>query len=151
MIAYYINDRVLLAGQPEPEEWQDIAREGYRTVINMRSDPERSAVEQRNAEQAGLTYLFLPLPTYEIETEHINDFYNALEQAGDDKLMIHCRTASRVALLWMLKRMVHDGWTQDQAEAELREAGYGSDSMETFTFCAEDYFERVAEAQPGGN
>ncbi len=148
MLTYRINDRVVLAGQPEPDEWAEVAEQGYRTVINMRSDPERAAVEGHNAEQAGLTYMHLPLPTYEIEPEHISSFRAAIEQAGEGGLMIHCRTASRVALLWMLDRMVNEGWTQEQAEAELRDAGYGDSSMETFTFCAEDYFERMAELQP---
>jgi uncharacterized protein (TIGR01244 family) len=147
MIRYTINDRVLLAGQPQVADWQELVSEGYQTVINMRSDPERAAEQGHNAEQAGLRYIHLPLPTYEIETEHITDFHNTIAQAGDDKLVIHCRSASRVALLWMLNRMVHEGWTQEQAEAELRAAGYGEDSMDTFTFCAEDYFERAEEAQ----
>lgn len=147
MISYTINDKVMLAGQPQPEEWQQLVAQGYRAVINMRSDPERAAVQGHNAEQAGLRYIHLPLPTYEIETEHITHFHDALQQAGDDRLVIHCRTASRVALLWMLNRMVHEGWTQEQAEAELQQAGYGEDSMETFRFCSEDYFERVIESQ----
>lgn len=147
MIAYRINDQILLAGQPQPEDWQPLVQEGYRMVINMRSDPNRASQEGHNAEEAGLSYLHLPLPTYEIETEHIKDFHQAVTHAGNDKVIIHCRTASRVALLWMLNRMVYEGWTQEQAEAELRAAGYGEDSMETFTFCTEDYFERLAETQ----
>jgi uncharacterized protein (TIGR01244 family) len=148
MLTYRINERVVLAGQPEPEDWSRVAKQGYRTVINMRSDPERAAIEGRNAEQAGLSYLHLPLPTYEIEPEHIASFRAAIEQADEGGLMIHCRTASRVALLWMLDRIVNEGWTQEQAEAELRAAGYAESSMETFTFCAEDYFERMDELQP---
>ncbi len=147
MIAYQINEQVLLAGQPQPEDWQRLAEQGYQTVINMRSDPQRAAIQQQNADRAGLAYVHLPLPTYEIETEHINAFHQAIEQAGDEKLVIHCRTASRVALLWMLNRIVKQGWSQQQAEAELRAAGYGEDSMETFTYCAEDYFERSGALQ----
>jgi hypothetical protein len=46
--------------------------------------------------------------------------------------------------------MVNEGWTQEQAEAELRNAGYGEDSMDTFIFCTEDFFERT-EAVPDDN
>ncbi len=151
MIAYQVNDRVLLAGQPEPEDWQRLVEQGYRTVINMRSDPQRAAYQSHNAEEAGLSYIHLPLPTYEIETEHIQAFRQAVNHAGDDRLVIHCRTGSRVALLWMLNRILSEGWTQEQAEAELRAAGYGDDSMDTFIFCTEDYFERTAALQDSGS
>lgn len=147
MIEYTLKNRVLLAGQPEPEEWAQLAARGYHTVINLRSDPERAAIQQRNAEAAGLRYIHLPLPAYELEAPHLEIFRATLGAPTDtDGLVIHCRTASRVALLWMLHRVVNEGWSQEEAEAELRAAGYGDDSMETFCFCAEDYFERAAVA-----
>jgi uncharacterized protein (TIGR01244 family) len=148
MITYTINERVLLAGQPEPEDWQRLVEQGYRNIINIRGDEGRAAIQARNAEEAGLEYLHLSVPAYELEPPHLAEFNRALAHAGDNKVVIHCRTASRVALLWMLNRIQYEGWTQEQAEAELRAAGYDTDSMDTFTFCAEDYFERAAELQP---
>jgi hypothetical protein len=46
--------------------------------------------------------------------------------------------------MWLLDRIVYDGWGRDRAEQALRDAGYGDDAMATFAFCAEDYFERAA-------
>lgn len=146
MIAYRINDQVLLAGQPAPEDWQRLAAEGYQTVINMRSDPERAARQAEAAAAAGLRYLHLPLPTYEIEPEQIDVFRAAIAQAGAARLVVHCRTANRVALLWMLNRMVGAGWSAEQAEAELQAAGYDADALENYRYCAEDYFERCGDA-----
>lgn len=147
MPEYTINECVVLAGQPQPEDWQRLRQRGFDLVINMRSDPERAAVQAKNAEAAGLRHLHLPLPTYELERPHIADFHNTLAQLNGDKVLIHCRSASRTALLWMLNRIVYEGWTQEEAEAELRAAGYDEDSMEVFTFCSQDYFERVGMAE----
>lgn len=143
LIRYPVTDTVLLAGQPEPDDWAHLVAQGFRHVINIRSDPERAAVQARNAEAAGLHYTYLPLPAYELEAEHLAHFNAALADAGDEKVVIHCRTASRVALLWMLRRMISEGWSQDGAEQELRAAGYDDDAMETFQFCSEDFFERT--------
>jgi uncharacterized protein (TIGR01244 family) len=143
LIQYRVTDKVVLAGQPQPQDWADLAGQGYQLVLNLRSDPQRAAVEGRNAEAAGLRYLHLPLPAYELEPEHLAEFREALAQADGGQLFIHCRTASRVALLWMLNRIVHEGWSQEAAEAELRAAGYDDKSMEVFTFCTEDYMERI--------
>lgn len=143
MIEYCISDTIVLAGQPEPADWEPLVQRGFRHVINIRSDPERAAVEERNATAAGLNYIYLPLPAYELESEHLAAFNEVLAALNGEKTLIHCRSASRTALLWMLKRIVHEGWNEESAEAELRAAGYGDDSMETFTFCAEDFFERT--------
>jgi uncharacterized protein (TIGR01244 family) len=139
---------VVLAGQPQPEEMAHLAEQGLRTVINLRRDPGRSAIERANAEAAGLEYIHLPLPAYELEPQHLAEFQQAI--AGKEGLYIHCRSASRVALLWMLHRMVNEGWPRKDAEAELQAAGYTEESMEVFTFCTDDYLERVTEAAIAG-
>ena len=63
--------------------------------------------------------------------------------AQQGPIFLHCRTATRVALMWLLDRVVYGGWSREQAEEALRAAGYGEDSMDTFSFCADDYFERA--------
>ncbi len=143
MIEYAITETIVLAGQPQPADWTPLVERGFRRVINIRSDPERGVVEGHNAEAAGLHYQHLPLPAYELEAAHMDTFHTVLADANGDKTLIHCRTASRTALLWMLHRVMYDGWSQAQAEAELQAAGYDKDSMDTFTFCAEDFYERT--------
>ena len=140
---YDIDGRLTLGGQPQPEDWAALAAEGFRAVVNMRSDPQRAADQQRSAEAAGLRYLHLPLPAYELESEHLAAFH-AVMAAQEGRVLLHCRSATRVALMWLLERVVYDGWSRGRAEQALRDAGYGDDSMETFSFCADDYFERAA-------
>jgi uncharacterized protein (TIGR01244 family) len=142
-IEYQLNDDVVLAGQPQPEEMAELAQRGFRTVINIRRDPERSAREAANAVAAGLDYIHLPIPAYELEPEHLDQFDAAMKDA-EGPLYIHCRTASRTALLWMLNRIEHEGWSKDAAEAELKAVGYDEESMEVFEFCTMDYLERSA-------
>jgi uncharacterized protein (TIGR01244 family) len=143
---YDIDAHLTLAGQPQAEDWDRLAAEGFEVVVNMRSDPERAAVQQRVAEATGLRYIHLPLPAYELEPAHLAAFH-ALMQAETGRVYLHCRSAARVALMWLLERTVYDGWSQEQAAATLRRAGYDEDAMETFAFCAADYFERAGAAQ----
>ena len=145
MILHPLSEDIVLAGQPQPDDWARLLESGFDLVINMRSDPERAVVQAQNAQAAGLNYLHLPLPAYELEAEHIAYFYNLLQKQAGRKLFIHCRTASRVGLIWLLMRITHYGWTQAEAEAELTEAGYDADDLETFDFCASDYLERAVE------
>lgn len=144
MVEYPISDRVVLAGQPQPEDWPELVHRGFGTIINVRSDAGRAVYQAQQAQAAGLVYLHLPLPVYELEQEHLATFNQVLRNTNHGKVLLHCRTASRTALLWLLNRVVYEGWSQEQAEAELRAAGYDDDAMSTFRYCAEDFFERAA-------
>lgn len=150
MIEYAIADDVILAGQPQPTDWQRLKARGFSTVINLRSDPERAAQQAQAAQAAGLDYIHLPLPAYMLEASDLETFDQAMQRPRAGKLLLHCRTATRVALLWMLRRIVVDGWSAERAEAELRAAGYDDDAIATFQFCAEDYFERVTSSSVQG-
>lgn len=141
---YDIDERLTLAGQPAPHDWVRLSTEGFQVVINMRGDPARAALQQRDAEVAGLRYIHLPLPAYELEPEHLAAFHT-LMQAQTGRIFLHCRSATRVALMWLLDRTVYDRWSQERAEAILRAAGYDEDALETFAFCAADYFERAGD------
>ncbi|MCG3211453.1 MAG: hypothetical protein FOGNACKC_05099 [Anaerolineae bacterium] len=143
MAEYPISDTLVLAGQPGPTDWAKLAQRGFTTVLNIRQDPARAAEQAQLAQAAGLRHIHLPLPAYELEPEHIAEFDRVISQPDNGKILFHCRSASRTGLVWMLKRTTRDGWTAEQAEAELRAAGYGDDNIDTFLFCAEDYFERT--------
>lgn len=142
LIMHPISDDIVLAGQPQPEHWPELA-DNFDLVINMRTDPELAEEQAENAAEAGLPTIHLPLPTYELEKEHIEAFHHLLESYAGQRLFIHCRTASRVGLLWMLDRIIHQGWSWEAAQREMEEAGYDADSLDVFNFCAEDYFERA--------
>jgi uncharacterized protein (TIGR01244 family) len=143
---YAVTPDVLLAAQPQVEDWARLAAEGYTTVLNLRGDPDRAAVQARNAEAAGLRYIYRPWPAYELEREHIDELASLIEAPETGRLVFHCRSATRVGLMWLIYRQLHHGWTRDQALAELIAAGYDADSLETFSFCADDYFDRTGEA-----
>lgn len=150
LVFHPVTAEFILAGQPQIDDWHRLVEDGFDTVINMRSDLERAAEQGENARKAGLSYTHLNLPAYELEPEHIQHFQAVIAHMKNQKVLIHCRTGSRVGLIWMLHRMLNEGWTQEAAEEELIEAGYDEDDLDTFAFCTEDYFERSeAELQSG--
>lgn len=142
MVEFPVTGQVVMAGQPQPGDWEGLARRGFATVINIRRDQDIAAEQAKKAEAVGLRYIHFQVPAYELEREHLSAFQEVLQQVGPGKVLIHCRTAARTGLLWMLNRIVNDGWSRQQAEAELHAAGYDEDAMDVFMFCAEDYFER---------
>jgi uncharacterized protein (TIGR01244 family) len=144
---YPVSEQLVMAGQPRPDDWTCLAQRGFQTVVNIRRDPARAHEQAVRAAAAGIRYIHLPLPAYELEPEHIKSFDAIISDRNNGKVLFHCRSASRTGLVWMLKRTVMDGWTAAEAEAELRAAGYDEDNIDTFLFCAEDYFERTLSTE----
>jgi uncharacterized protein (TIGR01244 family) len=143
MVEYPVSNQLVMASQPGPEDWTQLVRRGFKTIVNIRRDPKRAAEQAKLAKAVGLRYIHMPLPAYELEPEHLTQFNHVISRPENGKILFHCRSASRTGLLWMLKRTVHDGWTTEQAEAELRAAGYEDGNIDTFLFCAEDYYDRT--------
>jgi len=64
-----INDELTIAGQVTPEQLQQVAQEGFKSVLNPRSPDEGFlSNEQQQAEALGLYYVNIP-----VNFEAIND------------------------------------------------------------------------------
>ncbi|KAB8140620.1 hypothetical protein F8S13_22995 [Chloroflexia bacterium SDU3-3] len=143
LLEYAVGGEVLLAAQPQPEDFMGLLGRGVRTVINLRGDAERAALERQNAEAAGLCYIHLPLPMHELEPQHLAEAARAIAEV-EGGLCIHCRGARRASLLWALYRVVHLGWSPAEALAELAAAGYNGEAIDACAYCIDDYLERTA-------
>jgi len=142
--SFDVTPSVRLAGQPRAADWALWAREGFDTVLNVRRDPARAASQAASAEAAGLRYLHRPWPADALEPEHVAAFAALVEAPDTGRLVFHCRTASRVGVMWVLYRHIRCGWTREAALHELRAAGYDAESIEVFDYCADDYLARAA-------
>ena len=66
-----INDELSVAGQVTPEQLQQAASEGFKSVLNLRSPDEQGFLqdEQHQAEAAGLQYANIPVKPNEMTDE----------------------------------------------------------------------------------
>jgi len=95
--------------------------EGFTTVINLRAATEEGVdLEgcQAAAKAAGLSYVHLPFDPESGDTQVIDDFLAAVGDEANHPVYIHCHSATRAAALWMIGRVLRDGWEFDDARAE---------------------------------
>jgi uncharacterized protein (TIGR01244 family) len=97
---------VCVAGQLTPEAMAEVARAGFRSVVNNRPDfeygpdqPTNAAVEAA-ARAAGLEYRFLPVDPGFQTPEQIAAFAALLAELPRP-LLAFCRTGTRSARLFM--------------------------------------------------
>jgi uncharacterized protein (TIGR01244 family) len=131
---YKVSDKVATGGQPTPAQFIDLAREGYKTVINLRTPGEEfdAAAEQKAATSRGLAYISIPVDKENPKPEEVDQFLAALSHPNAFPVFIHCGTGNRVAAFWMIRRVLVDKWTVADAEKEAKLVGLKTDTMKNF-------------------
>lgn len=118
---------LLTAGQPSPEAWSSLAREGVGTVINLRPDSEMSGRDEAaEVAAAGLAYHRLPVAGADgITVENARELMALIEDAEGD-VLVHCASGNRVGALLALAAVVEGGKDAEAAVAVGKAAGLGS-------------------------
>ncbi|WP_227430210.1 TIGR01244 family sulfur transferase [Psychrobacter sp. I-STPA6b] len=91
--------QVSFSGQITPEQVQQIAADGFKTIINNRPDgeaadqPSSSEIEAA-AREAGLAYKEISFAGNALTQQHVEDFADYFNQA-EQPILMFCRTGNR--------------------------------------------------------
>ncbi|MGK4302126.1 beta-lactamase hydrolase domain-containing protein, partial [Klebsiella pneumoniae] len=69
--------------------------------------------EAAAAQAAGITYVHLPFNTASPDPAVVDQFLKAVSAPANQPAFVHCASANRASALWMIKRMLVDGWDAD--------------------------------------
>lgn len=142
---YLVEDGVAVGGQPAPDQISSLAAQGYRTVINLRLESEFDTAPVSLAiRQSGLAEFRIPISAKDPEDAAVDQFLRVTDDPGIYPVYIHCAGGNRAAALWMIRRVLREGWQIGLAAAEADKAGLKSEIMRDFAF---SYIQRHAMAQ----
>lgn len=115
-----VNENYYRGSQPTAEQFAQLKALGIKTVIDLRKDSKAGAQEQVHA--LGMQYFNLPLKASRAATEEQTNYF--LQLVNDPKnwpVYVHCKGGRhRTGALTAVYRITHDGWTADQAFAEMK-------------------------------
>ncbi|MGC1650977.1 MAG: sulfur transferase domain-containing protein [Candidatus Sulfotelmatobacter sp.] len=112
------------ATQPSAMAW--LKKEGFASVISLRLATEQSVdidASRAAAQAAGLNYIYLPFNIENPDPQLFDNLQIPFTDKANQPIYIHCASANRVAFLWMIKRVLEDGWEIDKAEEEAEAIG----------------------------
>src|SRR5215212_10792280 len=119
-----VNKDFCTGGQPRNEHLAKLKEEGVRAIINLRPPGEHRAEEERaEAERLGLRYFNIPVVFAEPKEEQATEFLRLTDDEANRPAFIHCTGAIRVGAFWMIRRVLRDGWTIEDAEKEAETIG----------------------------
>ena len=136
-----IDGKAGFGGATEPSAMKALKNDGYGTVINLRLATEDGvdiAAERMAASQVGLNYVHLPFDSSNPDPDFLDRFLAEVDAESNQPVYIHCGSATRVAALWMTKRVIDDGVPSEIAEKEARAIAGKPDAAVAF---AEKYIE----------
>lgn len=119
---HLVNDRIYRGAQPTAEGFQELAKLGIKTVINLRAF--HTDVDELKG--TGLSYEPIPMKTWHAEMEDVVKFLSIVTDTNKTPVFVHCQHgADRTGTMNAIYRIVVQGWTKEQAIREMTQGGYG--------------------------
>ena len=114
---------VTTAGQPDAAALSIFAEQGYRTVIDIRTEPEDRGIDEAKViGELGMEYIVFPIDKPEaINFDNARELGKLIAEA-DGPVLVHCGSANRVGALFALQKSL-DGADDEMALEYGREAG----------------------------
>lgn len=111
-------------GQPDAAKIQQLAAEGFKSIVNLRSPHEVGVLsdEQQQAEAAGLEYVNVPLSPNQPNDELTAKVLWELEELPTP-VFFHCGAGARAGALGLIALATQQGLNREQVIAKAQELG----------------------------
>lgn len=147
-----VTDFYYRGAQPDPEQYEQLAAIGVKTIIDLRDDPKSYA--RSSALQAGLRYVNFPLSDKDYPAaDAATKFLALITDAENLPVYVHCAGGRhRTGIMTAVFRITQQGWDINRAYDEMKDYDFytrwGHKPMKTFIF---DFYrdqQRQRAAQP---
>jgi len=147
LASYFPIDRTASNGGPvQSRDWvvSELWRRGFKTFIDVAPDGDGEALAAA-ARGVGMKYIAMPIARdadgSQFDMAKIEPAIKAISDPANQPVFLHSANGHSSAMLWMIKRVVSDGWTAEQAGAEAATIGLVNDdpSVPALWKFAQDY------------
>lgn len=121
-----VNDHVYRGAQPTEQGFQNLAKLGIKTVIDLQQTGDRRAEEEAKwVKAAGMQYVSIPMDGMATPSDaDISKALALLEDTTTGPVFVHChKGADRTGGVIACYRIEHDHWTNSKALAEAKDMG----------------------------
>ena len=124
-----INANYYRGAQPAGHDYADLAALGIKTVIDLTQDG--NAQEPAIVGILGMMFYRIPMTTRETPSpEKLARFLALVNNPANQPVYVHCQGGRhRTGVMTAVYRITDDGWTADQAFAEMKHYKFGADFL----------------------
>ena len=147
LATYFPIDGTASSGGPiQSRDWvvSELWRRGFKTFIDVAPGRDGDAVAAA-ARSVGMKYMVISIARDgaggQLDAAKIDPVIKAISDPANQPVFLHSANGRTTAMLWMIKRVVNDGWTVEQAGAEATTIGLVNDdpSVPALWKFAQDY------------
>ena len=138
MDAMKINDEVTVGPQPSEEQLKELARQGFRSVVNFRTDgeddqPLSPAQEGETVKALGMEYLHVPVSMKSMAPETVDRFRQRYPDLPKP-VFAHCKSGKRAGAMVMMHVAAQSGMSGEQTLEQAERMGFRCDQPELKAF-----------------
>jgi len=124
-----INDDITVTGQIPPEGLKQAAREGFKSVLNLRAPDEEGFMpdEEQQAKAAGLTYVNIPVKKEEISDEMTSQVLKEIDELPKP-VLVHCASGMRAGAMACMHMATRAGMTAEEGMKAAQAIGFDCQS-----------------------
>jgi protein tyrosine/serine phosphatase len=117
-----VSEGLYRSAQPTAEGMALLKEMGIRTVVNLRSfHSDRDEIGE-----TGLAYEHIYMKTWHPEDEEVVRFLQIVTDPARQPVLVHCQHgADRTGTMCALYRVAVQGWSKEEAVAEMTEGPFG--------------------------
>jgi uncharacterized protein (TIGR01244 family) len=144
-----INDQVAVGAQPSEDQLQQLGKQGFKTVVNFRTEDEdmqplSPQAEGEQVKAAGMAYLHIPVSMKSIGPELVDQFREKYPDLPKP-IFAHCKSGKRAGAMVMMHMAVEQGMTGDQTLQRAKEMGFECDQPKLEQFVRQSVDEHSKE------
>lgn len=133
-----VNDQVTVGPQPSEENIQEISRQGFKSVVNFRTEGEDEQPLSPDAEggrvrAAGMEYLHIPVSMESMRPQLVDQFREAYSNLPGP-VFAHCKSGKRAGAMVMMHTAVEQGMTGEETLEKAEEMGFECEEEELRQF-----------------
>jgi protein tyrosine/serine phosphatase len=116
-----VSDDLYRGAQPTVEGIAELKTLGVKTVINLRNgDSDRKVLAG-----SGLAYELIPMTAWRPHDDDVIQFLRVVTDESRLPAFVHCRRgADRTGMMVAIYRIAVQGWSKDEAIAEMTQGGF---------------------------
>lgn len=117
-----VTSSLAIGNLSSPEELQEIAEQGYSTIIDLCTPQEGKKMQAEEVEKLGFNYISIPVSPPNLNADVLQTFNQALNTASQP-IYVRCASGLRAGVLTLLTLASEYNWTEEDYLKRHQELG----------------------------
>jgi protein tyrosine phosphatase (PTP) superfamily phosphohydrolase (DUF442 family) len=113
----FLNENLSSSGMPTAEQIREVAEADTQVVINLAPATVKDALPNEDSlvQSLGMEYVHIPVEWNNPTQQNLEDFFSAMDEHKEEKVLVHCQANYRASSFVMLYRVLKLGWKKEEA------------------------------------